>query len=378
MRRRPHSGSEPIIRTDANANADERRADPDIHRSGALVGDTETGCHPLVDTHDGGASGSPRKRGKLKAGSVLSISDTRGAGDRSGDDSEAPQSIETQRIAGLDGEGVGLRISDAQLLSANTLAELAEVNRLRSDFITAEGDAVRRMKSICRRYVGGDKDAGAALYTEAAKGIHPEMSALLAPMLESLAILHRRRIEYEKRIGVLAKQLPIYAWAKAVRGLGDVSIGQLVAEARDPGIYSTVSKLWVRMGVGIKCGGRQRKIAGEKAIEMGYSPRRRSVLYVVGDNLIRSRNVEYRAIYDARKAHTETTHPDWTKAHRHADAKRIMEKRLLRDLWIEWRRTLEAVSPISLVSSPLDSNGTREAPSLCDSQEGHGDPGAIA
>ena len=300
------------------------------------------------------ASGAPRKRGKVKAGSVRVLDATQGGIDRSGDDFEARVPSGTHLRSGLDGEGVVQISSDAKSSCAATLAELSEVNRLRSDFLTAEGDAVRRMKSICRRYVGGDKDAGAALYTEAAKGIHPEMSALLAPMLESLALLHRRRMEYEKRIGVLAKQLPIYAWAKAVRGLGDVSIGQLVAEARDPGIYSTVSKLWVRMGVGIKCGGRQRKIAGEKAIEMGYSPRRRSVLYVVGDNLIRSRNVEYRAIYDARKAHTETTHPDWTKAHRHADAKRIMEKRLLRDLWVEWRRANQRLETESCVFAATD------------------------
>lgn len=41
----------------------------------------------------------------------------------------------------------------------------------------------------------------------------------------------------------------------------------------------------------------------------------------------------YRVIYDARRAHTAVTHPDWPDGHSHNDALRIASKAILRDLW---------------------------------------------
>jgi len=41
----------------------------------------------------------------------------------------------------------------------------------------------------------------------------------------------------------------------------------------------------------------------------------------------------YRVVYDARRAHTKVTHPDWSDGHSHNDALRIAAKAVLRDLW---------------------------------------------
>lgn len=41
----------------------------------------------------------------------------------------------------------------------------------------------------------------------------------------------------------------------------------------------------------------------------------------------------YRVVYDARRAHTAVTHPDWTDGHSHNDALRVASKAILRDLW---------------------------------------------
>lgn len=46
----------------------------------------------------------------------------------------------------------------------------------------------------------------------------------------------------------------------------------------------------------------------------------------------------YRIVYDARRAHTAVTHPDWPLGHSHNDALRIASKALLKDLWREARR----------------------------------------
>ena len=41
--------------------------------------------------------------------------------------------------------------------------------------------------------------------------------------------------------------------------------------------------------------------------------------------------IPLRATYDARRAHTAVTHPDWTLGHSHNDALRIVSKAILRD-----------------------------------------------
>jgi hypothetical protein len=44
----------------------------------------------------------------------------------------------------------------------------------------------------------------------------------------------------------------------------------------------------------------------------------------------------YGEAYATRRAHTDETHPDWTKGHSHADALRVAFKRFLVDLWETW------------------------------------------
>jgi hypothetical protein len=88
----------------------------------------------------------------------------------------------------------------------------------------------------------------------------------------------------------------------------------------------------------------------EDWIEHGYSAARRSVMFVVGDCIIKSGG-EYREIYDAKKV--DYLEREWcgkchpagetkdrehcTTGHAHNRAHRYMEKRFLRDLWRVWR-----------------------------------------
>ena len=41
----------------------------------------------------------------------------------------------------------------------------------------------------------------------------------------------------------------------------------------------------------------------------------------------------FRVKYDARRAHTAVTHPDWPDGHSHTDALRITAKEILKHLW---------------------------------------------
>ena len=92
----------------------------------------------------------------------------------------------------------------------------------------------------------------------------------------------------------------------------------------------------------------------------GYNPKRRAEIYsCIDEPLFRqqSGNADketgevtkeagpYRKVYDARRARTAETHPDWSKAQSHKDALRIMTKQLIADLWSEWRRATQDVNP---------------------------------
>jgi hypothetical protein len=156
-------------------------------------------------------------------------------------------------------------------------------------------------------------------------------------------------------IAELAK-LSVAAWCKTVRGFGaGVALVRIIGETGDLSNYANPAKVWKRLGLAPHNGkaySEWRKkggLTGQEWVEAGYKPSRRSSIHVVGDTLLKgNKGGKYRAKYDARKAHTAATHPDWTKGHQHADALRVMEKELVKDLWKEWGK-----GKATVVLSPL-------------------------
>lgn len=146
----------------------------------------------------------------------------------------------------------------------------------------------------------------------------------------------------------LAETIP--AWndfGQHVRGFGPASLAVIVAEAGNLANYSTVSKLWKRMGLAVMDGVRQgglAKGAGKDAwIEHGYSPKRRSRMWNIGDALIKgNRDGEYRATYLKRKEYELARDPEMKPIKAHRRAQRYMEKRLLKRLWQAWRNERKA------------------------------------
>jgi hypothetical protein len=91
------------------------------------------------------------------------------------------------------------------------------------------------------------------------------------------------------------------------------------------------------MGLAVIDGKRQRKVTdADEAIRHGYVPRRRALAYVIGDCLIKAKGPA-KAIYDQRKA--LKIEQGWTKLHAHRDAKMVMVKHVLKDIWIATRPT---------------------------------------
>lgn len=173
------------------------------------------------------------------------------------------------------------------------------------------------------------------------------------------------RATVEKDMAKLARKLPVYDFAKSVRGFGDLGLACLVAEAGIPiGDYRSVSGLWKRMGLAVFDGKRQQKCRDKDEAERhGYSPKRRAEVWAFcSDSMFRAqwRGADeetgapagpigtYGEIYARRRATTDlriestadlpTTDRDkWTKGRCHNDARRVMSKALLRDLWRVWR-----------------------------------------
>lgn len=144
-----------------------------------------------------------------------------------------------------------------------------------------------------------------------------------------------------KTLVVWARKHYVYTdYLVDVRGIGEIlacgligEIGRLRGKNGHLGIaaYDRVSNLWHFAGLipGAK------HIKGEKS---SFSSRVRTLCaYDVGESFIKSRS-PYKRLYDERKLYTQVTHPDWSKGHRHQDARRIMVKIFLQHVWHRWRQ----------------------------------------
>lgn len=190
----------------------------------------------------------------------------------------------------------------------------------------------------------------------------------------------RHNVELDMKRAV--RKLPIFAWTKSVHGLGELGLAVILAETGDLSAYPKKGHVWKRLGLApfegkaystwrMKGG-----LSAEEWTEAGYSPRRRAEIYaVISEPLFRAQSVvqgPYRAVYDRRRAHTAESRPDWTKAHSHMDALRVMTKSLLRDLWREWKggeaevelpsRAIEGLPPRSSNLDPSADQAPDRAP----------------
>ena len=145
----------------------------------------------------------------------------------------------------------------------------------------------------------------------------------------------------------IARSLPVWERVAQIPGFGDLGLAVLVAEAGDDlSAYPHHEHLWSRLGLAPfqgKAGSTWRRSGGltkqQWTDEFRYNPIRRGT--IAGDVglplfFAKSSNA-YGAVYTARRAHTASTRPEWTALHSHNDARRIMTKALVKDVWRAWR-----------------------------------------
>lgn len=221
-----------------------------------------------------------------------------------------------------------------------TIDEIREQWRRRQAWHRAEKSLTLQAKALCRRLIGGDiKEAGRLYDAALGKGEHPLADIALAaifPLTEARDGVERHRKLVEKRLAKLAKSLPVAPWVEGVRGVGLASLAAIVGEAGDLSNYSNPAKLWKRLGLAVMPDGtRQRRIAGAAALDHGYSPARRSVVWNIGTCIVKAGG-PLKTVYDERKAY-ELARVE-TKGHAHNRAQRYVEKRFVRQLWAAWRK----------------------------------------
>ncbi len=245
----------------------------------------------------------------------------------------------------------------AMIRSSLCGAEDYEEDDSKADETTIHGDKrVKLTKAAKKRVDDAMKEA------EAGEG---PFAIMIAPHLGGIGLFEKRQKELEKPMVRLARQLPVYQWVKQIKGFGDVSFATIVGECGDIGSYKSVAAVWKRLGLAVINGHRQGNPgAGASAddwIAEGYNRSRRSVSWnarnglippngkwrpMMGDDL--SGCTEYqrvfakRARYESEKMDLPVTeaptgkesyrkHPLWR-------ASRYTEKRLIKHLFLAWRR----------------------------------------
>ena len=263
---------------------------------------------------------------------------------------------------------------------AATISELIALQRQRRFCIVSQSRCDRSVESFIAQLLGYNKDADAkerkAVFAKASAfrkevekggGQSPgedQATFALSPAIPLILLSanareawDKQRNQVEKRMRKLAQTLPGWSYASTIKGLGDKSYAILIGECGDWSNYATKERVWKRLGLAVIDGERQgRRSNGEEAAKHGYSPKRRSEAWNVADSLFKHqwRGAKedapagpigrYGEIYAARKAAT-VNREDWTPARRDNDARRVMTKALIEDLWKAWRKDLAASLP---------------------------------
>lgn len=263
---------------------------------------------------------------------------------------------------------------------AATVAEIVTLHRLRQDMIRAQTKLSLQGQAAIRFMFQSDDDFAndeakekarkrtESLYKTIATDPAHELHSYVAPYLLAGKPLDEQRAAYEKRLVKAAKLLPVYDWVKGVKGFGDISFATIVGECGDIGTYKSVSAVWKRLGLAVIDGNRQgnpgKSASADDWIAHGYNRQRRSVSWnarqhviggmgkwrpIYGADVRADLDLTYyqqvyaeRARYESEKLGLPVTESatgkESYKMHAANRAHRYIEKRLVKHLYLEWRR----------------------------------------
>lgn len=199
---------------------------------------------------------------------------------------------------------------------------------------------------------------------------HPMTDVIRATMI-GIDSFEKVKDDLEEQMETAAATLPTATWAKErdQRGFGVLFLAIVLGETGDLSNYANPAKVWRRLGCApwsfkgetlmgstwrSRAGGKGRagakgtKLPSEEWEAFGYSPRRRSIAYLIGKNLMMQNFLKdkdtkemtwvgpYRQRYEEAKARFKETHPDATPLHCDRHGLLLAAKLLLKKLWCVW------------------------------------------
>ena len=212
---------------------------------------------------------------------------------------------------------------------AHAIGAVLSLHREHRGLEAARGDMDRRLKgearwAATRRF----KAAGGVIETGLAEPVLDDEGNILKKKIKFPPVLpedtawvesartsfiavrdftEKLRREAEKKMVDAASSLPGFRLTAEIRGFGTKSFAAIVGEAGDIGSYANPAKLWKRMGLAVINGKSQRKTKNaEEAKLMGYAPRRRSEMFVIGDSFVKT-NGPFGELYRKRKEYEIAT-----------------------------------------------------------------------
>jgi hypothetical protein len=210
--------------------------------------------------------------------------------------------------------------------------------------------------------------------------VESDLAAMIEAHTAGIDQLQFQVKQLESAMVQVAKQLPIAVWVerKEQRGFGLLFAAIVLGETGDLANYANPAKVWRRLGcapftkdgvthMGSTWRSNKKKpsLSKEDWTEFGYSPRRRSIAFLIGDNIVKlNADGPYRARYNESKEAAKRNHPEWTicpkcdgtgkntrgknctnckgtgrvAMHVHRHAMLLATKLLLKNFWVEWNK----------------------------------------
>lgn len=178
------------------------------------------------------------------------------------------------------------------------------------------------------------------------------LSAVIKTTLIGIEAFDSLEKEIKKEMVACANTLPIKAWVELPeqRGFGLFFLAIVIGETGDLSNYANPAKVWRRLGCApwtfngkTQMGatwrsGKGGKLPAEEWERFGYSPRRRSLAYLIGEGIVKLNKGSYRTRYDEAKEIIQASHSDYSKLRCHRHGMLLATKLLLKNLWIEWNK----------------------------------------
>lgn len=147
--------------------------------------------------------------------------------------------------------------------------------------------------------------------------------------------------DYLKKLEAFMMTFDIYKrWLKIINGAGVKLSAKLLAGIEDIRRFPAPSNLWSYCGYGDPDPEHNKRENGQ----ITYSPKMKKLIWLLGESFIKQSS-PYKVIFDKRRIKTAITHPEWTKMHSYNDAKRVMMKRFLAELYDNWYKSLGMTPP---------------------------------